>query len=497
MKEGSNELFVLIKSLSRTEKRYFKLYANSFGSTDFNYIHLFDILDKLNDYDEKKVIKQFFGGKEAKHFSNIKKHLYNIVLKSLNKYQASNSKEAEMIESFNSCKILYRKGLYEQSLKLVEKLLNTCVQYEFYYTILNICELKIELLGQTTSTTFDLKSEYQKTREISKTAINILSIEAEYVELFTYFFEEIRTKGEIIRKKDQITELEAFMQNPLLINDEKALSIKSKNIYFFIKSIFYFLISDNENASKFGKLAIEYLEKENKRIPIDMATYSARLSNACEIFLRNKDFDQFNEIMDKLKKCPINSTMEEAKLFYRENNLMLKFHNIKENYVKTIEIYEKIIPIIESDIFVVHKSRLISIHFSALTAYFSLKEYKKSNQILNILLDEKSAYRTDILCFARIINCLIQLEVGDYNSQESALRATSYFMKKHEMLHEFENIFLKYYLKLIKLIDEKQRINVYQEFNIELKSIFENPLESVINIEFFDFNKWLKDKIGS
>ena len=52
------QLFALIKSLTKAEKRYFKLFA-SVNNTDANYILLFDAIDAQDVYDEKRIKEKF------------------------------------------------------------------------------------------------------------------------------------------------------------------------------------------------------------------------------------------------------------------------------------------------------------------------------------------------------------------------------------------------------------------------------------------------------
>ena len=55
-KYGTNELFQLIKSLSKSEKGYFKKFALLNSATiKANYERLFDAIDKQQTYDEVKL----------------------------------------------------------------------------------------------------------------------------------------------------------------------------------------------------------------------------------------------------------------------------------------------------------------------------------------------------------------------------------------------------------------------------------------------------------
>ena len=58
----SDTLFQLIQSLEKAEKRHFKLYIKrSSSKEDLKIIKLFDAMDKLNDYDEKLLLKKLPG----------------------------------------------------------------------------------------------------------------------------------------------------------------------------------------------------------------------------------------------------------------------------------------------------------------------------------------------------------------------------------------------------------------------------------------------------
>ena len=56
----SEDLFLLIKSLSKTEKGYFQKYAQLHSSgKENNYIKLFYAIEKQASYEESKIVAQF------------------------------------------------------------------------------------------------------------------------------------------------------------------------------------------------------------------------------------------------------------------------------------------------------------------------------------------------------------------------------------------------------------------------------------------------------
>src|SRR5678815_5326821 len=118
---SADTLFQLIKSLEKSEKRNFKLFVKRNSSGDLKFIQLFDALDAMKEYDEAALFKKNKAIKK-KQLSNIKAHLYKQVLASLRIIRDENNIDIQLHEQMDHARILYNKGLYLQSLKLLDKM---------------------------------------------------------------------------------------------------------------------------------------------------------------------------------------------------------------------------------------------------------------------------------------------------------------------------------------------------------------------------------------
>jgi hypothetical protein len=73
-----NELFLLIKSLKHSEKRYFTLSATTMvASKKNNYYKLFEVLDALKEYDEESILLKYRKEAFVKNYSANKAYLYD------------------------------------------------------------------------------------------------------------------------------------------------------------------------------------------------------------------------------------------------------------------------------------------------------------------------------------------------------------------------------------------------------------------------------------
>ncbi len=142
-KKGS--LFLLIKSLTKTEKRYFRLYTAT-GKGDANYIRLFDAIDRQEQYDEEAIRGAFETEAFVNQLHVAKIYLAELILKSLRNYHANDSVNSQLLDLIKDVEILYRKELYHASLLKIEKAEKLANRYEKTVLLLEIISWKRKLI---------------------------------------------------------------------------------------------------------------------------------------------------------------------------------------------------------------------------------------------------------------------------------------------------------------------------------------------------------------
>src|ERR1044071_5485580 len=150
---STDALFQLIKSLEKSEKRNFKLYAKrNSASGDLKVVQLFDALDKMTDYDEAALLKKNKAIKKQQ-LSNIKANLYRQILASLRIIRDEDNVDIQLHEQMDHARILFNKGLYLQALKVLDRLKDLAASYHqlTYLQQVLFFEKKIEALYITRS----------------------------------------------------------------------------------------------------------------------------------------------------------------------------------------------------------------------------------------------------------------------------------------------------------------------------------------------------------
>src|SRR5882762_8596847 len=97
----TDTLFQLIQSLEKSEKRNFKLYIKrSSAREDLKIIQLFDALDKLQEYDEKLLLKKLPSVTKPQ-LANLKTHLYKQVMSSLRLLKSTENIDLQLSEQLD------------------------------------------------------------------------------------------------------------------------------------------------------------------------------------------------------------------------------------------------------------------------------------------------------------------------------------------------------------------------------------------------------------
>ena len=162
--KSTDPLFQLVKSLEKSEKRNFKLFVKKGSGEDLKIVQLFDALDKMENYDEALLLKRT-PSLAKQQLSNMKAYLYKKILTSLRQLKDKDNLVLQLSEYMEHAHILYNKGLYLQSLKILDKMKELAISSNqtTYLMQAIFFEKKIESLHITRS----IQGKAEELRKIS------------------------------------------------------------------------------------------------------------------------------------------------------------------------------------------------------------------------------------------------------------------------------------------------------------------------------------------
>jgi len=483
-----SDLYNLIKSLDKHEKRFFRLYVKQNNLGNFpQYAHLFDILDKMKQFDNTLMNKKLTKVNPDVNVSQVKKYLRKHILNALITYNKNQKYILKENEDINIAKILITKKVYKGAEKILLKLRKNAVAQE-----------NAQLLIQINTELISIKNLQDK-----KTPKIINQIEQ-------YYEENLRCNKELLEKtqlhlintkasklyhsKERISENINYSFVRILEEDlspfqsEEFLSKENSIIYYNLLFMTNSILYKNEAALK-------TIEKAKKIIrspvleyyPIQIATFYV---NILYSYLEN-------EIIE-----PFLPTIQEAQLFLDRHPELKPTHQYMiylrelEFYLNVVEekpskqVLKKIIAYAldeENELPFTNKNMLLK---RLASCYFKVQEYSTCQDILlKITLEHNVSIDDFYFVEVNLMEIICYYEMGVPKIAKQKIETLERKLKK-------SNSNIKNLLALIgtiKLIikSKKEQLEHFQQLNDLLP---ENDTIIIANINLYILWVWVKQK---
>jgi hypothetical protein len=495
-KHTKDTLHELIKHMSKSEKRYFKVLSSrhTIGEEN-NYILLFDFIEAQKEFDQDAIFKHFKGETFLNKFSITKKRLYDYIIHALSNFHNSNSIDSQIFTLINSSDILYKKSLYYQSFKLLKSAKKTAQKHS-KYNLLSEINLKIKRI-------------YESQENVTFEEINLMLEEDEsfHAKSLTYdkfwnlkskLFHLLNSRG-VSKTDDDVLKFKEIIDELLISAKKHELSFDAHYLYNHIYSAYFFAIDSFEDCYKYLKANIDLLEENEETKNDHINKYFSILTNLIYIASRldkKQDLKIWRVKLNTIANDDIHRSNEDLqiKLFSSLYSLDLTLFSMNGEFEQAL----KIIPIIENGLIhyddKITESRKAFFYFKISGVYFSVGDYHLSLKYLNKILNNPALdNQEDIKSCSYLLCLLIHFEMKNESFIPYVLKNTQRDLKSRNRLYEFENQFLKCINKLIKTPNEIDREELWKELYLALISLKDSHSKRLA-FEYFDFITWTKAK---
>lgn len=422
---ASDELFHLVHSLSKNEKRYFRRFIHQYSDKrGNNYLQLFEAVQKQSSYDQDKLLHKFRNDDFVKHFSSAKSYLYKIILKSLRAYRAEKNTLIQIRDLQTDAEILQEKGLYLQALKQIRKAKKLGEHYELHLPLLEILQKEKWLIKKVWK-----KSAEQESEAIIRTinqSFDHLVREVKYGVMFDRFYY-------VQEKMDAQADLNEQLERILgtTSDDQKVGSFQSIHLELQIKAFYYHLHGETEAIHRCLIQTREHWEAHPQMISLYPGKYKLILRNCLQEHSYQGKEDLFEDLVSKIESLP--ESAPETELSIQKSLLFtqLLYYLNTGKFEKGIELAPRIRAFLDRfqqqlpDLWILSFSyNLCLVHFMS---GHSREALNWANAVINY---EKSEVRINVQYGARLLRLLIHYDLGNYDLLEYLLRSTLDYCRK-------------------------------------------------------------------
>ncbi len=488
-------LFVLIKSLSKSEKRQFKIFASRLEtSSNTKFIELFNILDKSEVYDEKLILKS--GSIKKVQLSNLKSYLYKQILVSIRLNIPNQNIRYQLREQIDFATILYNKGLYKQSLKILDKTKQQALENDEKHMAYEIVEFEKLIESQYITRSIQGRADELAVQAKELNYRNTISSKLSNLSLQLY---GIMLKTGYVKSDEEYQQIDDYFNKHIAKFDENKFGFREKYWYYNANLWRSFLVQDFLSCYKFANKWVTLFYDNPNMIHLNPVFFLKGNHYLLESLFMLKYKTNFKKYLTQLEetindpKFPVNDNIASLSFLYLYNN-KLNFHILEGSFAES----EYLIPE------VLYKMNLHSEHldehhemlfyYKIACIYFGNEKYNESLFYLEKIINNKNlTMREDLMCFSRLLYLILHYELGNDYYLENQLKSTYKFMLKMNDLHEVQKEIIRFLKNLNSIYpgDIKKEFVKMKERFVELEK---NTYEKRAFL-YLDIISWLESKI--
>lgn len=443
----SQQLYELIHSMSKSEKRYFKVNSAKERSI---YVQLFDVIIGQIAYDSiaLKTCLEKAGIKSS--LARVQYHLYQLVLKSLGDYQATKYPRYEVLNGIQQYIVLRDRGLHHQGRQLLQTALNTAQKYNYYGLTLEIYDLMEDWVTEEASYDEALKQKkflQEATQRHQNYTNSVVQLKAQIYELRLFFL-----KHNFARTTAQRTFLLRFLAKNKTALVEEENSLKQRLLLTILIYVHYGL-QDYKELLLTEKKRLELLEGVAFKAHISPFLVYAYHRNLLWILLRNKDYKAHQLLMDKMQannywkgtftadfypiKLEIAEKVTQLYACVEQGHYLPAYHQMKGLWA----LHQKTIKYWDTNL-------LVNTLILFINTTFCLGKYEETIDWLQMLeQDVPPAHLLPYRNMGKIAHLLIHDALGDDKYIQNVLESTRIRLYRKHDFFEVASLFLKFFKK--------------------------------------------------
>ena len=487
-------VFQLVHSLQKAEKRAFKLYiTRNSGNADLKVIQLFDAMDKLSEYDETVLLKKVPAVKKQQ-LSNLKAHLYKEILSSLRLLKTDDNIDIQLHEQLDFARILYNKGLYHQSLKILDKLKEQARLYNqdsFLIQIISL-EKKIETLHITRSMQDRADRLAGEANDIHEKRRIITQLSNLALQLYSWY-----VKNGHARNEHDETDIKEFFRSNLPPNAFELTGFYER-LYLYQSYCWYaFIRQDFLMYYRYTQKWVDLFKEQSFMIEIETGHYIKGLHNLLNAHFDLRNDYQFQRTLQEFEAFSETAVCQQHDNTRIQTFIYLNIARFNQHFMKgTFEEGLKMVPFIEEKLEEYHpfldRHRILVFYYKIASLYFGSGNYSKAIDYVQQIINWKVDLRNDLQCYARLLHLLSHYELGNYEILDSLSRSVYRFMSKMETLTNVEEHMFQFLRNTF--VTPRQLKPEFQKLLQKIKGLEKNRYETR-SFAYLDVISWLESKI--
>lgn len=496
MKTPDISLFQLVHSLTASEKRYFKRFAQRHAIGQMNrYAQLFDAISDQTSYDESALKDQFEEAENAPSFAVLKHYLYQQLLDALHAFHSGNDIAEQTKKKLHYVELLLDKGLIGQAQKQWKKAEKAIRENELYalYPGLALAQRHIwerSFFKNITST--DLETWRKQLRNQFQLLEHEMDYAYAHAQLSHLHYQKIG-----LRNPKAQALASQIMSSPLFQEKDAPQSLRAKVDRHRTASIYHFMQDHPAKAHEENQALLHLFEAHPLLFQFFPRRYLSVLHNFLIDNLQLQKFEVLTEGLQKLKALPQHKALAripklEARIFELSTLLELNMWMAQRQFDKAYRAQRTIKKGLQrfGNQIAIHNR--LSFYYLLALACFEKRAFAETQDWLNELLQSPHKNTVEELYrFARLLSLLTHFELNHF--ELLPYQVQSYRRQYTNQLYQSEEALFLYFRQVIDATSRKAAQQYARELQKKLEQLRQHPSEIRI-FNYFDLSGWAKGR---
>jgi hypothetical protein len=485
----------LVKSLSASEKRYFKL-ASSLQTGDKDYITLFAIIDKSSPGDEKDIKKRFAAASNAS-FNHTARYLLKVLTDCLIQLKLEKDSFFGMLQEIMRSRVLKERSLGEEGndhLKKVRQLASRSQQHWIeYFTYRE----ELNYLSDTDFTGINDK-ELVGTQMRAREVLRDLSSIQNHYSLYELLKYRIVHLGKIFTEENKKQLYDLMLSEMALVAEKSKYNFASQKLHLLFQSFFFIEIADYRSAlttfHSLNRLFEQNLSLQDHP-PLD---YFSTLGGIIDSLRTLKQYEEMNFYLGKIAELDKSDYPEYFRHQIKKTVCIFRIAALTDagDFKTAREFVISMDPDILQLYSFINEEKSWEIYFYCSLAYFGNKDLKKAHHYIGKAMQlYDSSPQLFIYRAVRLLNIMIYYDNGDSDYLEYEIRSYKRLFRKSNAFLNIESLLIRFITVQPNKMRKRTPDNERRQLLRKIDSIEQDKYERQL-LKYFDFSGWLRARIG-
>lgn len=489
-----NDLIRLVKTLSTTEKRQFKLYCKK-QSGERIYLSLFNIIDQTMFKDLEQLEETFKKTCPKTSFEATANYLLKILIDSLASASGDKDSLFEQMQNYMRAKVLFDRSLVSEGFKELKKVQRSAAVAQNHLMEYMACREELNMLSALNfpnMTDTHVIEMQMKSKSNLKTLLQIHEHNSLFELLKIRLIHTGKTTSEFAKRNMN----DLLLSELSLVTSKVAYNFESSKMHLMFQSFFFSSIGDYKSALKTFSELNTLFELNRAKPSASPADYLSALEGILDSLRTIRAYnempfyiDKLNGLIDKKNPEPFNRRIAKSAVIF-QLSLITGCGEFKEAIVFAAKqddfiLNEAVIPDYEQ-----HCELLFYLGL----AYFGMNKWEKALKYVNkITLMGKPNYHFAIYKAAKLLGILIRYELRDIEYLQYEIRAYKRLARYKGEVLKIEKLIFK-----VVLLDPNKNSMVKNKLLLKkLQPAITNVLNDKYElqvIKYHDLLNWIEAK---